>query len=106
MLLGKNQVKQTAVLLSLVYLFLSSHMMIGGAGHALEHMRRTNSRPRHASFVCSWTCAASTSVQSANPSLSEKLNPTFEELIVSDKPSYDRLSIFYFQGRSPPGLFA
>ena len=102
MLLGKNQIKQRALVLSLVYLLFSGYMMVGDQGHALEHARRARHTVRHPSLICSWMCAASTSLRSANPNLGQRLNASFEDLVVSAGPFSSHLSVFYFHGRSPP----
>ena len=102
MLLGKNQIKQRALVLSLVYLFLSGYMMVGEQRHAFEHVRHSGHAARHASLICSWMCSASTSVLSANPNLNQGLNPSFESLAVSAGPISKRFSVFYFHGRAPP----
>jgi hypothetical protein len=103
MLLGKTQIKQRALILSLVYLLLSGFMMVGEQqGHALEHVRRARNTVRHPSLICAWMCAASTSIHSANPNLRQRLNASFEDLVVSAEPFPSHLSVFYFHGRSPP----
>jgi hypothetical protein len=102
MILRKTQIKQTAILLTLLYLFLSSHILVGGEWHALEHARRTSHTARHASLICAWMCSASTSVHSANPNLDQSFNPSFENLAVSTEAFSNHLSVFYFYGRSPP----
>jgi len=99
---GKSRIKQKALVLSIIYLFLSGYMMVGEQRHVFEHARRGNHTTRHASLTCSWMCATSASVDSANPSLNEGLNPSFEDLVASAEPFPVRLSVFYFHGRSPP----
>jgi len=102
MLTGKNRIKHKALVLSLIYLFLSGYMMVGEERHGLEHLRHAGHAARHASLICSWLCAASTSIHSANPNINQSLNPFFENLAVSAGPISKRLSVFYFHGRSPP----
>src|SRR5437867_9247027 len=101
-IMRKIQIKQAALLLSLVYLFLSSHMMIGEGRHALENVHHASHAARHSSLICAWMCTASTSIHSANPNINQSFNPSFEKLAVSNEPFSKHLSVFYFHGRSPP----
>ena len=105
MLRQKTHIKQTACLIILVYLFLSGAMLVEVGNHAATHEHGANHAKQHASFVCSWMCAAPTHVHSAEPSLNLSFNPFFETLAVYSEPSFTNLSIFSHNARPPPVVF-
>ena len=94
--------KQTALVLTLLYLFLSGFMTLGAGGHAATHEHGTNHTAQHASFVCTWMCAASFFVHSADIHLRSGVHPSFEKLTVYTEPSISNFSVFSFYIRPPP----
>ncbi|NKE73507.1 hypothetical protein [Candidatus Manganitrophus noduliformans] len=52
-------IKRTTVLFTLVYLFSTGFIMVRAEGHALDHEAHENHAKQHASFICTWMCAAS-----------------------------------------------
>ncbi len=102
MMRQKAQIRQTACLVLLVYLFLSGFMMVGAGSHAVTHQNGTHHAAQHASFVCAWMCAASSFVHTADPNPSQRFNPTFENLPTCASGLSDNLSILSFHIRPPP----
>lgn len=99
----KAQVKQkTALVVLLVYLLLTSLIMVRAERHALKHEHHGSHAAQHASFICTWMCAASTFVHSADQKVSQRLHPSFENLTLSIEFSLKDLSIFSFYIRPPP----
>ncbi|MBI3609581.1 MAG: hypothetical protein HY204_02630 [Nitrospirae bacterium] len=101
-MMRKTQIKQTALVLTLVYLFLSGFIMVGAGGHAAHHSDSADHAAQHASFICNWMCAASTFVQSANPRLSQRLTLSFENLAGYADGFYGIRSVISFYIRPPP----
>ena len=102
MMTRKTQIKLTAFVLTLVYLFLSGFMVIGMGEHAAEHGHDSQHTAQHASFTCTWMCAASAFVHSADPHLTEGVRPSFEKLTVYTEPFLSNISAFSFYIRPPP----
>lgn len=102
MMRRKTHIRHIVLILSLIYLFLSAFTVIGAEKHALDHERRANHAAQHASFICTWMCAASTFVHSADQKVSQRLHPSFENLTLSIEFSLKDLSIFSFYIRPPP----
>ena len=100
--LKKTQIKQTALLLALVYFFLSSYMTIGVERHALEHQHHANHAARHASFICAWMCGASTFVHSTDQDLDQSFRLSFASLPGFIERFVRNLTIFSFHIRPPP----
>jgi len=100
--LKKTQIRQTALLLTLVYLFLSSYMMIGVERHALGHEHHANHSARHASVVCAWMCGASTFVHSTYQVLDQSSRLYFASLPGYIERFLSDLSGFSFHIRPPP----
>lgn len=97
----KAPIKKTALLLVLVYLFLSGFVMIGAAEHAAEHGHGAKHTTQHASFICTWMCAASSFVHQADQNLSQSSNPPYESLTGYIERFASNSSIFSFHIRSP-----
>ncbi|MEK7306637.1 MAG: hypothetical protein AAB014_03270, partial [Nitrospirota bacterium] len=102
MMKQKSQIKQISILITLIYLFLSGFIMIGVGGHAAEHGHSADHATQHASFVCTWMCAASSFVHSADQKPSYRFNPCFENLQVYPERVSSNISIFSFYIRPPP----
>jgi hypothetical protein len=103
-------IKQTALILIPVYLFLSGFMMIGMGEHALKHEshahdgRHARHPVQHSSLICSWMCAASTFAHSSDQGLDPRFTYTLLNRIVSGERIFSPLSIFSFHVRPPPFL--
>ena len=98
----KTQIRQTALLVTLVYLFLSSSVIIGAERHALKHQHNTDHAAQHASFICTWMCASSSFVHTSDPVLNQTAQPSVENLAVYNERFLNPLSIFSFRIRPPP----
>ena len=97
--------KKTALLLALIYTFLLGFMMIGIGGHAAEHGHSADHATQHASFVCTWMCAVSSFVHSADQISCQRLNSSFESSIAyATKRVSSNTSIFAFYIRLPPDV--
>lgn len=96
--------KQTALFLTLIYLFLSSLMMARIGRHALEHEHHTHHAAQHASLACDWMCGASTFIQTDNhrPSPASTLSP--ENLPINVEQISSRLFRSSNPIRPPPSL--
>ncbi len=57
--------KRIALCLTVVYFALSGTVVLEVGEHALKHRQHTNHAAQHASFICTWMCAASSSVVSS-----------------------------------------
>lgn len=96
-------IKQAALLLTLVHLFLLiDFMTMGLEGHALTHRERPDHASQHASLVCNWICTASTFVHSEDQHLNRRFHPFFEKLIIAAEPFFGSFSFFPFYIRPPP----
>jgi hypothetical protein len=102
MMTRKTQIRRTALLVTLIYLFLSGFMMVGTAGHASTHDHGTNHAGQHSSLVCDWMCAASAFVQTSDHVLNQTAQPAIENLAVYHERFLNPLSIFSFRIRPPP----
>jgi len=98
----KSQIKQTALLLTLVYFFLSSYMMIGVERHVLGHEHHAHHAAQHSSFICAWMCSASTFVHSTDQDLDQSSRFSFESLTGFIERFLSNLTIFSFFIRPPP----
>jgi hypothetical protein len=97
--------KPTAILLSLIYLFLSSLMTIEGGRHVLEHGRATHHAAQHASVTCAWMCAASTFIDSGDQNLRQGTHPPFQNRAVFIERFIGNLTLFSYHIRPPPVSF-
>jgi len=80
-------IKQTAVLFTLVYLFSTGLIMVRAEGHALSHEEHAADHAKqHASFICTWMCAASSFVHTLGQTLDGRSTPSFENPIA--KPEF------------------
>jgi hypothetical protein len=77
-------------------------MMIEAGEHTLGHGHTANHAAQHASFICTWMCAASTFADSGDYSLGQSLHPPFEKPTVAIERFLSHLSIFSFRIRPPP----
>ncbi|MBI3811351.1 MAG: hypothetical protein HY283_03990 [Nitrospirae bacterium] len=98
----KSQIRRTALLIMLVYLFLSGFMMTGMGEHVAEHGHDTHHTAQHASFVCNWMCASSSFVHTSDHVLDQTAQPALETLAVHHEHFLNPLSIFSFRIRPPP----
>ncbi|HTN42172.1 MAG TPA: hypothetical protein VMN77_00075 [Nitrospiria bacterium] len=102
MLTQKTQIRRTALLLVLVYLFLSGFMTIGAVQHDFNHGHNADHAKQHASPACDWMCTASAFIHSADPNLTQGFNSSFESKIVYRERVFASLSIFSLYIRPPP----
>ena len=102
----KALIKRIALLITLVYLFLSSLMMIEAGGHAQKHEHTAHHAAQHASFICTWMCAASTTLNTGDQSLIQSTHPSFETFPVSIERVFNNPSIFSYYIRPPPSSFS
>ncbi len=102
MMMRKSHIQQTALALTLVYLFLSGFMTVGAGGHAATHEHGADHAAQHASFICDWMCAASSFVHSSDTHLTSAVHPSFEKLTIYTEPDRGNLSAFFFYIRPPP----
>jgi hypothetical protein len=102
MMMRKIEIRQTALLVTLVYLFLSGFMMVGAGGHAAEHGHDSHHSAQHASFTCTWMCASSSFVHTTDQVLNQTAQPYIENLAVYNERFLNPLSIFSFHIRPPP----
>lgn len=103
----KAQVKQkTALVVLLVYLLLTSLIMVRAERHALKHEHHGSHAAQHASFICTWMCAASTFVHTDNQKQREVGHLSFEHLVFYTEGLFTNLLIFSFHIRPPPALLS
>lgn len=98
----ETQLRPTALLLVLVYLFLTGFMAIGAVQHDLVHERHADHAKQHSSLACDWMCTASAFVHSADPTLTHSFNLSFESKVVYVEHFFASLSIFSLYIRPPP----
>ncbi|TAK07523.1 MAG: hypothetical protein EPO39_06370 [Candidatus Manganitrophaceae bacterium] len=101
----KTKIKHTAILLSLIYLFLSSLMMIEGGRHAMEHGRGGHHAAQHASVTCAWMCAASTFIDSGDQNLRQIPHPSFQNQPVFIERFIGDPTLLSYHIRPPPFSF-
>lgn len=102
MMMRKSRIRQTALVLTLVYLFLSGFMTIGMEAHAPTHEHGPNHAAQHSSLVCDWMCAASAFVHASDPVLNQTAQPSIENLAVYHEHFLNPFSIFSYRIRPPP----
>jgi len=102
MILKKTQIKQTALLLTLVFSLVSSYMVIGVERGVLGHEHHARHVAQHSASLCNWMCGASTFIHPVNPSFSQNSDAFFDNLAVYVEPFSGNLSVYNFRGRSPP----
>lgn len=102
MMTRATTIKSTALLLTLVYLFLSGFMAVEAEQHALKHEHGADHAAHHSSLICDWMCAASSVVHSADPELTQQFIPSFVRTAVYVERFPNNLSIFSFHIRPPP----
>lgn len=98
----KAQIRRIALLLTLAYFALSGSVMIQSGVHAAVHGHSPEHAAAHASFICTWMCAASSFVHSADPHLISGVHPSFEKLTVYTEPDRSNISALSFYIRPPP----
>lgn len=101
----RTKLKRTAILLFLVYLFLSSLMMIEGGRHAMEHGRAAHHAAQHASVTCAWMCTASTFIDSENQNLSQDPHLSVRNRTVFIERFIGAPTLFSYRIRPPPVSF-
>jgi len=102
MMAQKTQLKPTALLLALVYLFLSGSMTFGAVQHDLIHEHHADHSKQHTSLACDWMCTASAFVHSGHPPLTHSFQFSFERTVVRFENFFANLSIFSLYIRPPP----
>jgi len=98
----KTQIKPTALLLVLVYLFLSGFMAIGAVQHDSNHERHADHAKQHTSLACDWMCTASAFVHPVGPTLTHSFSLYFETKVVYVEHFIKSLIIFSLHIRPPP----
>jgi len=106
MMTRNTQIKQTAIILTLVYFALSSMVMIQAGEHAAVHEHGTNHAKHHTSFICNWMCAASSVIHSSDLNVTQDVHPSFEKLTIHTESFLSNLSVFYVYIRPPPVFLA
>jgi len=101
-MMGQRSTKQIALLLALLFLISSGPMMIQGEGHALQHEHHGNHAARHATFVCTWMCAASTFVHSADQRINQTTSLFYEKPAAPVETFLRHLFISSIHIRPPP----
>jgi hypothetical protein len=99
-----RRIKTTALLLTLIYLWLSGSIMIGAENHAVRHAHSANHSAQHSSFVCTWMCASSSFVHSSDHSLSRTPLPAEPNAAGIAQRPFDNRSVFNFRTRPPPAV--
>ncbi|VAX28199.1 hypothetical protein MNBD_NITROSPIRAE01-2354 [hydrothermal vent metagenome] len=94
--------RKIALSILMVYMSLSGLMMVRAGGHALVHQQSPDHAAQHASFVCTWMCAASTSTESAGLQYEASLHPSTETPNIYIKFFLAPLPITLPFGRAPP----
>jgi hypothetical protein len=107
MMPGKTQIKNTALFLALVYLFLSVFISVGAAKQGLHPMHHAGHARQHSTLFCHWMCAASNFVHSADQRVPAGVRePSFERPTLYAEPVLEHLSVFSFHIRPPPAFLA
>ncbi len=78
MLKLQNRIKPLALLLVLVYFVSAGFAVFGTGEHLFDHQQSADHASQHASFVCTWMCAASSHVHMGNESMTNGLPLIFE----------------------------
>ncbi|MBI3805416.1 MAG: hypothetical protein HY282_16840 [Nitrospirae bacterium] len=94
--------KQTALFFVLIYLFSTGLITVRAEGHLLSHGEHAGHAKRHASFLCSWICAASAFVPTAEQALDHRSIPTAEDRTVESEEPLRPHSFFAYTIRPPP----
>jgi len=99
----KTQIKRTALVLAMVYLFLSGFMAVGAGKQDVHRMHHAGHAKQHSTLFCHWMCSAATFVHSAELRVSDGVRePSFERPAVYAEPVLGHLSVFSFYIRPPP----
>ena len=98
----KTQLKQTALLVALVYFALSFAVAVRAADHGQTHSHHANHAAQHASLICVWMCAASSFVHSADPYLTRSVEPSPENPPDRNPGGMSQITITSFHIRPPP----
>lgn len=98
---GKN-IRLTARLIIVVYLFLSVAITTPVPCHTEEHHHSSGHAAQHLSFICTWMCAAATFIHSADPDLCQTFSPSPGNAVVSAGTSWSRPPVTSFHIRPPP----
>lgn len=102
----KRLVKQTAQFLALIYLFLSAFMPIAMERHVLMHGRNPNHAAQHATFICTWMCAASSFVHTSDQKLNRHFIPSIARQIILIDQIFHDISVLPDTIRPPPSFFS
>jgi len=98
----KIKIRPVALLIALVYFFLSGFMMVGTGEHDFKHEHNADHAKQHSSLACDWMCTAAAFVHSADPTFTHSLNFSFESKVVNVEHFFTSLSIFSLNIRPPP----
>lgn len=95
--------KRTALLLAFLFLVASVPMTILEEGHAIEHdHQQADHASHHAKLACTWMCAASTFVHSADPAVDQSFSLFYSKPTFLVAPFLTHLSVFSIHIRPPP----
>ena len=105
-MLKKTRIKQTALLLTLAYFLLSSHvyMMAGMGEHASGHAAHDQHAAQHVSSFCNWMCGT-IFVHSNITVFSQSFRPSFEKQYADTELFFNDPAVFSFYIRPPPVSF-
>jgi len=73
MMIRKEHIKQSALILTQVYLFLTSFMATGWEEHTLKHGHTSNHIAQHLSVIHAWMCLVSWKLELRMPRLLESV---------------------------------
>jgi hypothetical protein len=83
----KRIIRNTALLLTLCYFYLSGALALCPGEHMLMHGGSAHQETQPASILCTWMCAASIYVHTAKQTLELPSNPSFESTMAKpDSP--------------------
>lgn len=102
MITRRTQIQPIALLITLVYFFLSGFMMVGTGEHAVTHGHGADHPAQHSTLICDWMCASASFVHASEPGLTQRFHPLFEKPAARAERFPNSLSIFSFYIRPPP----
>jgi len=94
--------QKMALALAFVYFSLSLYMVVPLERHAMRHGQTPDHSEGHRSSICSWLCAASTFVHSADSAPAQDFIPSCETTLFSTKSVPLNKPLLVFHIRPPP----
>jgi hypothetical protein len=101
-----RNIKRTALLVTLVYFALSILVMFQAGKSSAMHRHGTNHAGHHNSFICSWMCAASSGIHSADLDVTQEFHAFSENLPIRNESYFSNLSVYHEFIRPPPTFLA